>query len=97
MKAQHKSAPRITGLKASPTPSRVRPPAPAYPAREETIDRARQRLASGFYDSEVCLDITVRRIARELRRPAVVVIAKGPPKLPGRSAQKGPRQSTGRG
>lgn len=86
MKAQHKSTRRIDGLKPSSTRPGVRRSAPVSTVRDEAVKRARRRLASGFYDSEVCLDITVRRISRELRRPSVVVIAKRPGTLPGRTA-----------
>lgn len=86
MKAQHKSAHRTNKLESAPAPSKLRRSAPESVVRDEAVKRARRRLASGFYDSEACLDITVRRIARELRSPAVVVTAKSPRKLPGRMA-----------
>lgn len=82
---------RINSLKRPPADRKPSRPVSGAsdPVREERLEVARRRIASGYYDSDVCLDITVRRLVRELKRPApkVVVIP------PGRSAQKRPSGS----
>lgn len=95
MKAQ--SQLRSDSHKRTSRSRRAAPRAAETPIRDEVVKRAKRRLAAGFYDSDVCLDITVRRISRDLKRPAVVVIAKSPARLPGRTAQKGPGKSRRRG
>ncbi len=76
---------RINSLKRPSTNARTRRPVSGAsdPVRAERLEVARRRIASGYYDSDVCLDITVRRLMRELKRPAPVVVV-----TPGRGAQK---------
>lgn len=88
MNDQLKSAFRSDGYDSRPVSHQAKHPAPAASVRTEVLERARRRMASGFYDSNVCLDITIRRLARSLGRPVVVVTAQGPTRLPGRSAQR---------
>jgi hypothetical protein len=66
-------------------------------SRSEVIRRAKRRIASGFYDSEQCLDVVIDRLLNGLSRQENPLAgrnpnarpAKGPPALRGTGARQG--------
>lgn len=62
-------------------------------ARTEKIRRARRRIASGFYDSEACLDAVIDRLMNEVpcaSKPGRKAASRGPRK------RKPPTRTPGR-
>lgn len=86
---------RINSLKRPPSDRKTGRPVrgASDPIRAERLEAARRRIASGYYDSDVCLDITVRRLVRELKRPAPPVTLVSPGRTAERRSQQSRRRS----